>query len=1205
MVGQKTTAKAPESRRSSRTKTMTDFFQKRQQVSGTRKRVTTSDVDSDDNDSNNDSSDEENNHDELDSDEVDSDNEFSLTSFTNPGNSTLASTTTNKKKKATAAKDKKKTPKRRRLENEITMETTSQLLEQVTEQDEASGIYEKTLAEDIDVENLVKTWIETYEMDKINALKNLINYVIRSSGCKMAVTTDAFENEQLILEALELLQTELAKLPFHEYPIISKGSPYRSLKKNLMIFFQTLIKECQNGGLYDGILIETLQSWLTIISAYRPFRHTSTLIALKVTDTLCMLAASNSTLLATTTKQLTTERRKNGSKKTTVSNTLQHRIAQLKKKEEHLNEYINDFFGSVFTHRFRDVEYVIRSECIKGLCDWTILYSDHFTGNEYLRHFGWALNDTNPNVRVESLKAISRLFKNEVVRDEMTSFMQRFVARIEEMALYDVDISVRIQAIGFCNNLYTYNKDWISTATRDAMIKLVTSSNARIRKAVAPFAKSIIDTDIFKPSLDQVETSLAGLTVVSSANDSTTSRPRRATAPSESNKPVANKTWVVFKSVASFLTSLLRNDDNDISLNGALVYDQQISQIIENTVECLWGIIQDLGNYQSMADYLSRDHSTNNSRQQDDDTMEEDTENDELESCYQLTGTEETLLVYVFVICLNKLVNKGSEKVGDKKKDHNQHDEVRNNITEHLIQVLPKLFRKYGGDINRLTQLIQVPQLLNMNMYVELRMENSYKDLLQHLCKLYSTITLPTVLQSCSSSIQHMMKVSLLSESNGFLVTDLQERLVDQFREACHGKDLYTARLTSDDILAITTAMIRLDYLIGIKDITATMDDVSDMKPDVIELMGELADRALLGYEGESQIGQSSLSILFHYLVWRCYEVVEDSMAAADVAVLNKIERRRNLIIEKCLELISPSVDSEPSPEVQKMAFDTLIDIHTLFSSDKFIQADLNQLYLKCAETTQQQLVSFFTSNIKSLTDSSDNDNEEEEDNVESQQERISEFFGTFAHGLAMNVIDVKHGTLLLEHYGEHGQSMDEVVDTPIKVFVEELGTTLIPNLKFTDQICGLYMTSLKKSFERHVDTNYRSIDKTFKLGRLLSQSIKQDNNQPRAQDDIICDRIHLNGIDYSLDKARQANIDDAALTVALKFFKVLILFAKQLNRARDIGKIHKHLEKRLQEYQLKPVDGAKEWEPYFAYVKTLDDLLKKKGFRYDHTMAN
>ncbi|SAM01629.1 hypothetical protein [Absidia glauca] len=1140
--------KASEGRRSTRTKTMTDFFQKRQQP-GARKRGTVSDNDSDEDSNNSDDNDDNDNSTEDD----DSENEFSLTSLPNRSD---VCTSTNKKKPTKGKKKSSSNNKRRRLGTEITMDISSQLLEQVSEINNDTSIYDQALAEDSDVEQLVKTWVENYDQDKVMALQELINYVIRCSGCKMAVTTEAFESEELTLSALNELQTELAKLPYHDYPIISKGSLYRSLKKNLLDFFQTLIQECQSARLYDGTLMETLQSWLTTMSssAYRPFRHTSTLIAFKVTETLCTLAD-------TTVSEITTHTRQ---KK--ITKVVSQRINRLEKKLTDLNEYISDFFGSVFTHRFRDVEYVIRSECVKELCGWTRLHATLFASNEYLRHFGWALNDTNANVRIESLKAITKLYKTEKVRGNMVTFMQRFVARIEEMARYDVDVSVRIHAIGLCNTLYTSNKDLITAATHDAMIHLVTSSNPRIRKSVAPFVKSVILNDLVKPSMDQVEESLAALSVASSTSDST--RPRRASAAAASaamvtevNKPTVNKTWVLFKSMAGFLASRLDDMEDDVSA----IFDQRAIQTIGNTVDALWGQLQDLNNYQAMADYLGRDHSSTQAGQlngDEDNEMQEGADSAELESCYQLTGMEETVLVYVFVICLTKLA-------GEKKKD--QPDETRNKITEHLIQVLPKLFRKYGGDINRLTQLVQVPQLLNMNI----------------------------------SSIHRMMKASIVFETNADLVDNLQEKVVDQFREACHGKDLCTARLTPDDVNTITTAAIRLDYLIGVTDVTAAMDDVSDLKADVTEIIGELVDRSLLGYEGENQIGQSSLSILFQYLVWRCFSVVEDSMGMVDTAVLAKIEKRRNWTIEKCLELISTNADIAPHPEVQRLAFGTLVDTYTLFSNDKFLKSDLEQLYLKCDESTQEQLVTFFLSKTKALMDAiTDDDDEDDTNDVANNEERIADLFGILAHGLVMNVIDLKHGTLLLEHYGEHGDYAEATVDSPVKVFVDELETNLIGNGTFADQICDLYMATLKKSFELHVDTNYRSTDKPLKLGRLLSQTFKQDANHSRLTDNI-CDRIHLDGIDYSLTKAHDATIDDAALSVALKFFKILTLFAKQLSRARDIGKIHKHLEKRLQEYQLKPVDGAKEWEPYFAYVKTMDDLLKKKGFRYDHTVVN
>jgi hypothetical protein len=68
-------------------------------------------------------------------------------------------------------------------------------------------------------------------------------------------------------------------------------------------------------------------------SAYRPFRHTSTLIAFKVTETLCMLAD-------TTVSEITTHTRQ---KK--ITKVVSQRINRLEKKLTDLNEYISDFFG--------------------------------------------------------------------------------------------------------------------------------------------------------------------------------------------------------------------------------------------------------------------------------------------------------------------------------------------------------------------------------------------------------------------------------------------------------------------------------------------------------------------------------------------------------------------------------------------------------------------------------------------------------------------------------------------------------------------------------------------------------------------------------------------------------------------------------------------------------------------------------------------
>lgn len=148
------------------------------------------------------------------------------------------------------------------------------------------------------------------------------------------------------------------------------------------------------------------------------------------------------------------------------------------------------------------------------------------------------------------------------------------------------------------------------------------------------------------------------------------------------------------------------------------------------------------------------------------------------------------------------------------------------------------------------------------------------------------------------------------------------------------------------------------------------------------------------------------------------------------------------------------------------------------------------------------------------------------------------------------------------------------------------------------------------QSFNANVGESGRSIDKTLKLARLEALSLKHANQidpvrQVPAQ--VVCERIHFDGITFALSKAAEAyqNNKDEEKDNALKFFKVLAVFGKELTRARDIAKIHNHLEDCLQQNGLQVEENQKEWEHYISYIKTLDAVLKKKGLRYGTAADN
>ncbi|KAG0166341.1 hypothetical protein DFQ28_010664 [Apophysomyces sp. BC1034] len=1177
-------------RRSSRPKTVPELFMKQKQFATTAIRKRTEKAQEE-------SSDEEE-HDELDPEDSDSNSEDD--SDDESANEDAESSTTRRKTTAKNARPKASgsTRKRRKAPPaETTLTDTSLLLEQVSmDGRNEPSLYDQMSGTDTSVEDSLKTWVESYKSDKMFAVRTLINFVIRSSGCMMAVTADAFANEDVAVQALQELQDELAKLPHHEYPIISRSKKDKVLKRNLLNFFQMLIDQCQHEEIYDGTLIETLQSWLTTMSSclYRPFRHTSTIIALKIMSALCIVAEKARDELSIVTRQLATEKRKTGrAKNASKLRLLQQRSTTLQRKRKDLDEFLNDFFESIFVHRSRDIESVIRIECVKDLCIWMQQYPTHFVDNQYLRYFGWAFNDQVASVRSESVKSVIRLCKIENIVNKLNNFAERFKARIIEMAMYDVDTSVRVNAISLCVELQHNTQDILSPDERKQLTDLVVVDSQRVRKSVAPFVKAVIETEILKARVDEVQNDLTAMAVDAAETQQSGNRSSRPRKASISAKISVNKKWVAFKCIAAFLVKKVNNRENK-SAESDVSITNETNSMIKNSTMALWGQLSELKDYQAMSDYLSRDHSIQQNGEAD----------IRIENCYRLTEEEETALVSVFVACIDLAIRKGLDKTNagskEKKKDEKQLEEIRNEVSRHLVQVLPKLLTKHSDDAYKMQQLTSLPSFMNLSVYPELRMTKEYEELLQTLIKVYLGATSADLLRTCAESLQHMAITTSLAEVNDVVLPDLRERVV--------GQNLATARFSVDDIHSVSVSMLRLEYLSNCMDVTDEMDETEDMRADVTELVGGLLDRASVGYDREKQMTFSAMFVLWRYLVRKCERLSSDYELLADGKLaLTKLEKRRDWVLEKYVELaIGP--DATPLSEVRHHAFGIMLDIYWLFSSDLFAISGLKYLQLGCASDMQAQCAEYIASQVEKWSKQAEKGDQSDEldadlsdsDETTITEEELTKLTVSFARAVMLKVISVEHATVLLSQYGR----FENELDGTIKALVEELKDNLVESEAVADRTCKSYLESLKESFEQHVDQSLRSTDKTLKLARLQSQSIKRAENGTSmiVSPHVLCERVHLDGITYTLSKAAEyvEQGNDTAKGFILKFFKVLSVFAKQISRARDVAKIHQHLEWCLQQHKLEVVNGDKEWDAYHAYIKAIDDVLKKKGLRYD-----
>lgn len=247
-------------------------------------------------------------------------------------------------------------------------------------------------------------------------------------------------------------------------------------------------------------------------------------------------------------------------------------------------------------------------------------------------------------MRSDAIKSVNRLYKLEGIVEKLGTFTMRFRSRIEEMALYDIDTSARISALELCHTLYLHNRRLLSSSGRDELLELIVVDNDRIRKAAGPLAKTILEKENIQPAIEQAQATVANI----------------------------NKTWVALKCIATFLleqTSANGQTSEDSENTNPLIatleennLDQDTDVMVTNAVDSLWSQVESLQDYESIAEYLSLDHSVT---QRSEDSMEDSG----LANCYRLTEAEESIIVKLLTASINLIITKGFDRENIKAKD--------------------------------------------------------------------------------------------------------------------------------------------------------------------------------------------------------------------------------------------------------------------------------------------------------------------------------------------------------------------------------------------------------------------------------------------------------------------------------------------------------------------------------------------------------
>ena len=814
-------------------------------------------------------------------------------------------------------------------------------------------------------EEVAAEWVEKYNDHNANAMCDLVNFVLKCSGCDLKVDIHDIDDPDNATGRVADLQDQFGAQKISDYPLISRAKGNTFSRPAFQSFIQSLVETAHaTGVLYsDEALFENIHLWLATMtsSPLRPFRHTATVASLATAMAMCNnvkeLASSN----AAAERQKTTEEKKKTVNKGRIAQ-LKAKINESARKHEAAETSLKDIFDTVFVHRYRDVDAKIRIDCAQALGTWIHTCPDIFFEGPYIRYLGWLLSDVSA-VRGEVVKQLLKLYKNPENMARLRAFTERFRPRMIEMGTKDADPAIRtstVELLELVRRMGLLQPDDI-----DVVGKLIFDTEPKVRKAIAPFfAANVEDT------LEVVLDELGGAEII----DETLGDELE-----DHDSP--RKLWLKLKCIAEVLDS----------------YDSEASE--ENTpvpgVENLLSIgdlesryslaaqvvcegIEEARDWEAIAGFLLYDLSAR-SRVQTDDPVEA------MKKRCQMTEKEEKLLLEVLLASVKARLAEAVEPETDKRgrKTKTRKDEARE-IQEataiHLAKVIPLLLRRYGANPATASVVLRLQRILDLEIFQELRQDTTeYAALLEDINRQFSTHADRFVLAEASHALLYATEFEDLEEVTEGKLQELWASTTTSLRQLTQSKSRQTAN--------IANAVHRVSKLASISDCTEIFVQESKSPKSqsrapvkVLDvLLNILRDYTDSASESADALLTSAMEAVLYYYLWVTSDIttkVEGGTAIHDPPNY-----------EPFATVLTHLIDARPRlDEVRIAAVMTLLQLHAAFAKFRHQQSTSNEaqsiaaLAKGVSQKGQELVLSTFTAAEKAYAKKARRNLEEDEE---------------------------------------------------------------------------------------------------------------------------------------------------------------------------------------------------------------------------------
>uniref|UniRef100_A0AAX7SCD9 Cohesin subunit SA n=1 Tax=Astatotilapia calliptera TaxID=8154 RepID=A0AAX7SCD9_ASTCA len=792
-------------------------------------------------------------------------------------------------------------------------------------------------------QSVVDDWIEAYKHDRDTTLLDLINFFIQCSGCKGAVSGEMFRH----MQNSEIIRkmTEEFDEDSGDYPLTLSGPQWKKFRINFCDFIAVLVRQCQYSIIYDEYMMDTIISLLTGLSdsQVRAFRHTSTLAAMKLMTALVNVALNLSINMDNTQRQYEAERNKVIAKRANdrLELLLQKR-KELQENQDEIENMMNAIFKGVFVHRYRDAIAEIRAICIEEIGVWMKLYSDAFLNDSYLKYVGWTMHDKQGEVRLKCLTALQGLFYNRELSTRLELFTSRFKDRIVSMTL-DKEYDVAVQAIKLLTLVLQSSDEVLTAEDCESVYHLVYSAHRPIAIAAGEF--------LFKKLFSHRGPEEEGL-------------PRRGR---QSLNGSLIKTTVFF-----FLESELHE-------HGAY--------LVDSLWECASELLKD---WETMISLL----------------LDEPMPGEEALNDRQETALVEIMLCAIRQACeCHPPVGRGTGKRVLTAKEKKTQLDDRTRVTEMFAVALPLLLAKYCVDIDKVTNLLQIPKFFDLDIYTTGRLEKHLDALLRQIWEVVDKHTDTEVLEACSTTYHYLCNEEFTIFNRVDIArSQLLDELVDKFNRLLEDFLQEGEEPDEDDAYQVLSTLKKITTFHNAHDLT---------KWDLFTSNYRLLNTGLQNGDMPEQIVVHAMQCTHYIILWHLAKVSDGTSVKGDMVTLRKQMRAFCLMCQRYINTINNAV--------KEQAFTILCDLLLIFSHQIMSSGreQLESLVYSPDSSLQAELLNFILDHVfidQDDDNSTDGQQDDEASKIEALHKRRN-LLAAYCKLIIYNVVEINTGADIFKQY--------------------------------------------------------------------------------------------------------------------------------------------------------------------------------------------